>query len=212
MEQPEASTSIATGINDQDPQHHEALGLSAISSETGDELESTAIPHQLLHIPLSINDGEDSYLSSPALTNSAEEEHLPRQVIAEEVGSIRLLAQLVRPLKLGTYNDLPACLLQFKLSFQRDPTRTSARIRSVHVKIVFEDAVVGNSSSRKKRLTKAKNHTEPQHPMIVAWHPKTFEGKISTARIRNQVGGGFEAGYMGVGASIRVGQIEEHVS
>ena len=164
-----------------------------------------------LAISLAIDDDEDTYLSSPPQTNTAEEELLPREVIASAVGSTNLQAELERPVKLGTFNALPAYLLRTRLTFQRTSTDSLYRIQAASVTIVFEDAP-GAGSEAKNGMLPESNFSGAQHPAIAAWYPNLFEGEVSAALVSNHVEGSVEAGYMGLGAGVKVGQSKHAVS
>lgn len=119
-------------------------------------------------IDFELDDSSDDLLSSPVTySDSEEEQSLPRELIAAEVRSTRVIAKLERPLRLGTSNNLPAFLLCFQFSFQRVSQGFFDRIRAVQIEIVFEDA------PQDALIAKGRN------PSIVRFHPDLYEGPVS---------------------------------
>ena len=175
------------------------------------QAKDQAAPIWPFTIPLSVDEGEDAYLSTSVQTNTAEEELFPREVIASAVGSTNLQVELKRPIRVGTFNDLPACLLCVHLSFQKVGTGSFHRIQAAHVTIVFEDAASVSSVGARKGAKKATAASKAVHPAIAAWYPQLFEGEISTEFVSNHVEGTLKMNYMGVGADVKVGQNKHSV-
>ncbi|KAJ4288969.1 hypothetical protein N0V90_011311 [Kalmusia sp. IMI 367209] len=144
-------------------------------------------------VPLYVSGDEAAYLDR-SQTNNEQELSIPREVIAEVVGGSRLVAELERPLKIGTYNELPAYLLRTRFSFQRASSNWLYRMQAAEITIVVEDAPAADSAAKAAK----------QHPAIAAWHPKLFEGEVSHAVVTESVGASLEAGYMGAGGSVGV--------
>lgn len=152
-------------------------------------------------VPLDISAEEATYLDS-AQTNDDQELMIPREVIAEVVGASRLVAELERPLKIGTYNDLPAYLLRTRFSFQRTSSSWLYRISRAEITVVVEDAPQSVGTIQ----------TTKQHPAIAAWYPKLFEGEISHAVVTESVNASLDAGYMVAGASVGMERSRSFVS
>jgi hypothetical protein len=176
------------------------------TSEQTSELSSQPAPTLPVNIPLSIDTDATSYLSTTPQTNTPEEEFYPRSVIASAIGSTNLQAELLRPIKLGTFNSLPAFLLRTKFSFQRATTSAFYRIKAADVTIVFEDAGV-NGDVKPASLKRG------THPAVAAWFPDPlFEGEVTTASVTNNVEGTLNATYLGAGANLKIGQSKTSVS
>ncbi|KAK7177631.1 hypothetical protein DPSP01_002398 [Paraphaeosphaeria sporulosa] len=145
-------------------------------------------------VPLEISSDSATYLDR-SQANDDQELYIPREVIAEVVGGSRLVAELKRPIKIGTFNELPSYLLQTHFSFQKASTNWLYRIQTAEITIVFEDA-----PAQEPAVKVPKN--KQQHPAIAAWYPELFEGEVSHALITESVNAGLEAGYLGAGASV----------
>ena len=115
-------------------------------------------------IPLEI--GSTREFLDHAQDNSAQEELIPREVIAE-VRNLRFQAELERPIEIGTYKDLRAFLLRTRFSFQRTTPNWNSRIVAADITLVFEDASVGGKESTNKSIV--------QHPAVAAFYPTYFE-------------------------------------
>ena len=96
-------------------------------------------------IPISLDTSGESFLGN-AQVPVPEDSSIPREIIAEEIRSTRFQAELVRPLRLGFHNGLPAYLLCFAFSFQR--ISSGARIREATITIRFDDAPTDTSADR----------------------------------------------------------------
>lgn len=160
-------------------------------------------------ISLEISEDEETYLSgkqTESLNNDEEDQSIPRDVIAEVVKGSRIVAELSRPIRLGTYNELPAYLLQTHFSFQRVSSNSwLSRIRAAEITIEFEDAGTESAGT-------GNNTTSQLHPAVAAWHPKLFEGEISRALVTESASVSLNAGYMGAGAEVGVEQSKTYVS
>ncbi|KAL1599820.1 hypothetical protein SLS60_007625 [Paraconiothyrium brasiliense] len=145
-------------------------------------------------VPLQISSDSATYLDSRQAIDD-QELSIPREEIAEVVSGSRLVAELKRPIKIGTFNELPAYLLRTHFSFQRASSNWLYRIRAAEITIVFEDAPMNEPTVKVSR-------NKQQHPAIAAFHPALFEGEISHALVTESVNAGLEAGQFGVGASV----------
>ncbi|KAF1957693.1 hypothetical protein CC80DRAFT_592202 [Byssothecium circinans] len=143
-------------------------------------------------IPLEISGDGATYLDRSQTNNNTEELSIPRPVIAEVIGGSRLVAELERPLKIGTYNELPAYLLQTHFSFQRANSTWLYRIQAAEITIVVEDAPASDATAK----------TAKQHPAVAAWYPKLFDGEASHAVVTESMSTALDAGYMGAGAKV----------
>jgi len=153
-------------------------------------------------IPLEI--GSTREFLDHAQDNSAQEELIPREVIAESVRNLRFQAELERPIEIGTYNDLRAFLLRTRFSFQRTTPNWNSRIIAADITLVFEDAPAGGKESTNKNTV--------QHPAVAAFYPTQFEGEVSEALIGQSSDASIEPGFMGIGFSVGVGQSKQYVS
>jgi len=172
------------------------------ANTTSDTIANTTLAWS---IPLEISTDEATYLDKSQV-NSPEELSIPREVISEVVGSSRLVAELERPIKIGTFNELPAFLLRTRFAFQRASSNWLYRIQAAEITIVFEDAQM-NMASLETKKKKAL-----QHPAIAAFYPEQFEGEISQALVTEGGSVSLDAGYMGVGASVGVETSRTYVS
>lgn len=155
-------------------------------------------------VPLEISSDSATYLDR-SQANDDQELSIPREVIAEVVGGSRLVAELKRPIKIGTYNELPAYLLQTHFSFQKASSNWFYRIQTAEITIVFEDAPTNEPTVKISR-------NKQQHPAIAAWYPELFEGEVSHAMVTESVNAGLEAGYMGAGVSVGAEKSRTYVS
>lgn len=122
-------------------------------------------------IALDLDDAIDYVLSSPTTNNEEDQElFIPRERIASAIRSTRVIADLERPIRRGSFNDQTAYLLSFHFSFQRVLDNSFKRIRGAVIEITFEDASPpppdGTAGSRK-------------NPSIVKFHPVLYTGPIS---------------------------------
>ena len=122
-------------------------------------------------ITLDLDDATDYVLSSPATNNEEDQElSIPRERIASAVRSTRVIADLERPIRMGSFNDQTAYLLSFHFSFQRVLDDSFKRIRGAVIEITFEDAIPpppdGTAGRRK-------------NPSIVKFHPVLYTGPVS---------------------------------
>ncbi|KAJ4354320.1 uncharacterized protein N0V89_006055 [Didymosphaeria variabile] len=145
-------------------------------------------------VPLQISSDSATYLDRHQ-TIDDQELSIPREDIAEVVGGSRLVAELKRPIQIGTFNELPAYLLRTHFSFQRASSNWLYRIRAAEITIVFEDAPT------KEPIVKLSRNKQ-QHPAIAAFHPTLFEGEVSHALVTESVNAGLEATQFGVGATL----------
>ncbi|KAL9125549.1 MAG: hypothetical protein Q9217_005260 [Psora testacea] len=116
-------------------------------------------------IMFDFDDTVDPVLSSSTRNNDEDEQHIPRELIAAEVRSSQLIAELERPIRVGTFNDLTAFLLCFRFSFQRILEGYFKRIRAAEIEITFVDAPTDGTVGR--------------NPSIVRFHPVLYEGPVS---------------------------------
>ncbi len=86
----------------------------ATSGETADDY-----PELSSIITFDIDTSAESLLKSTPITNTAEEESVPREIIAEEIRSTCVQAELLRPIYIGTCYGQNAYFLCFNFSFQR---------------------------------------------------------------------------------------------
>lgn len=86
----------------------------ATSGETADDY-----PELSSIITFDIDTSAESLLKSTPITNTAEEESVPREIIAEEIRSTCMQAELLRPIYIGTCYGQNAYFLCFNFSFQR---------------------------------------------------------------------------------------------
>lgn len=95
---------------------------------------------------------------------------IPRERIASAIGSTRVIADLERPIRMGSFKDQTAYLLSFHFSFQRVLDASFKRIRGAVIEIIFEDAspppLDGTAGKRK-------------NPSVVKFHPVLYTGPIS---------------------------------
>lgn len=121
-------------------------------------------------IDLSADTSTNSFLSSRT-TNTAEEESIPREIIAEEVRSTRFQAELERPIRIGTFNGQLVFLLCFKFSFQRLSHGFLKRIQMATIGVTFDDA--------------PSDLTAPSipNPSVVRHHPIEYQGAVSTGTV-----------------------------
>ncbi|KAF2469214.1 uncharacterized protein BDR25DRAFT_51859 [Lindgomyces ingoldianus] len=141
---------------------------------------------------------DEEYLDS-SQTNTEEELSIPREVIADVVGRSRLVAELERPIKIGTYKGLPAYLLRTHFAFQRASTNWLYRVQQAEITIEFEDAPY---ESGKKA----------QHPAVAAFHPELFKGEITPALVTESASASINAGYISAGAEVGVEKSRTFVS
>lgn len=149
MVEPSASSSAYSSPNPDLPNH-----LAAPSSYTTE-------------IPFSIDTSADDLLSTPR--NTEEELSIPRETIADVVGRTRLHAELLRPIRLGAYNDLPAMLLCLHLSFQRLSDGWLTRVRAATIEVEFLDA--------------PRDESMAANPSIGAFYPVQYEGPTSYGQV-----------------------------
>ncbi|MCJ1282852.1 hypothetical protein MMC26_002178 [Xylographa opegraphella] len=123
-----------------------------------------------LDVDSSADASTDSFLSSRT-TNTAEEESIPREIIAEEVRSTRFQAELERPILIGTFNDQLAFLLCFKFSFQRLSHGFLKRIQMATMEITFDDAPSDRTVPSKP------------NPCVVRHYPIEHQGAVSTGTV-----------------------------
>lgn len=151
-----------------------ARGEEAMSSN--DPIGETSVDHVdedgglFRTISFELDDSADELLSSP-IENTEEEQSIPRELIAVEVRSTKVIASLERPICLGTFNSLPAFRLGFHLSFQRVLQGSFGRIRAVEIEITFEDA------------PKDATVSTGTNPTIVRFHPELYNGPVSKGGI-----------------------------
>ncbi|KAF1991486.1 hypothetical protein K402DRAFT_388884 [Aulographum hederae CBS 113979] len=178
-----------------------------------------------LSIPLAIDTSSSSFLF-PQL-NSPSELSIPRSTIAEELAQTRLLAELLRPIKLGTFNTLPAYLLQLRLTFQRRGTGSwMSRIGAAEVGVRFEDAtreVVGESDGAEKKAGRGKRWGRERergkgreeggkHPAVATFWPEKYEGPVTERMVETSRLVGVTAGYAPfAGVEAGVGKIKSGV-
>jgi hypothetical protein len=185
-----------------------STGAIQLDAATGNkDLLSDATAHDASFswsVPLQVSEDSATYLDS-SHTADDQELSIPREVIAEVVGGSRLVAELKRPIRIGTFNELPAYLLQTHFSFQKASSNWFYRIQTAEITIVFEDAPTNESTVKVSR-------NNQQHPAIAAWYPTLFEGEVSHALITESVNAGLEVGYMGAGASLGTEKSRTYVS
>ena len=97
-------------------------------------------------IAFDIDSSAESLLKSDPIKNTPEEESIPREIIAKEVRSTCVQAELLRPVHIGTFNKLSAYLLCFNFSFQRHSDGWFTRIQAADIDISFVDAPLNSSS------------------------------------------------------------------
>jgi hypothetical protein len=144
-----------------------------ISTHENDSTESSAAEFTW-SVPFSIDTSAGSFLNH-AHGPVPEDSSIPRDIIAEEVRSTRFLAELLRPLRLGLHNDLPAYLLCFSFSFQR--LSSGARIRQATITIRFDDAPADTCVDEEGRAERV------LPPAILDFYPKDYAGPVSTATL-----------------------------
>ena len=135
-------------------------------------VEATDPSNLVRDIALSLDTSADALLDPGRISNTEEELSIPREIIADVVRSWRFHAELLRPIRLGTYgihNDQPAELLCFHFSFQRTSDRWLTRVRAATIEIEFLDAPWDGS--------KAAN------PSIARFHPEEYEGPSSHGQV-----------------------------
>ncbi|KAF2653631.1 hypothetical protein K491DRAFT_680400 [Lophiostoma macrostomum CBS 122681] len=185
------------------------------------DLTSTT-PNLTWTLDFSIPNESATYLDrpSPSTSNTAAELSIPREVIAEVVSGSRLVAELQRPIKLGTYNGLPAYLLRTHFAFQRASTSWLYRVQAAEITVEVEDAregdeekggIEGEEMVKGKGVEKEtgkekekKKQDVGKHPAVAAWHPKVFEGEVTTAMVTESASVGVNAGYAGAGVEVGV--------
>lgn len=140
---------------------------SSTSTDTTTHDLSWSIPFD---IDSSADASTDSFLSSRT-TNTAEEESIPREIIAEQVRSTRLQAELERPIRIGTFNGQLAFLLCFKFSFQRLSHGFLKRIQMATIGITFDDAPSDLTAPSKP------------NPSVIRHHPIEHQGAVSTGTV-----------------------------
>jgi hypothetical protein len=154
-------------------------------------------------IPVTIDWDQDRYLHhSKDQDNRPEEELIPRQLIAEAVGSSRLQAELGRPILVGLLHTLPAFLLRTRFTFQRLSTSMLYRIQMAEVKLVFNDAsVVGKEMEQQK------------HPSIGRFYPLSHEGKAFSSReVSTQMGISLSPSSQGLSGGLNMSRCKTYVS
>lgn len=147
-------------------------------------------------IGFEIDEDKESYLDSSIGQNGNEEElSIPREVIADVVGRSRLVAELERPIKIGTYNELPAYLLRVRFAFRQPSSSWLHRIQEAEIDIEFEDAPVERVSKKGKE----------EHPAVAAFRPDgKWEGDVTPALVTEAASFSINAGYMCAGAEVGV--------
>ena len=141
-------------------------------SDLSGAAEATDPSNLVRDISFSLDTAAVGLLGHDHISNTEEELSIPREIIADVVGSWRFHAELLRPIRLGTYgihNDQPAELLCFHFSFQRTSDRWPTRVRAATIKIDFLDAPWDGS--------KAAN------PSIARFHPDEYEGPSSHGQV-----------------------------
>ncbi len=118
-------------------------------------------------IGFDIDISAEAFLKSTPITNTADEESIPREIIAEEIRSTRVQAELFRPIHIGTFNLQPAYLLCFRFAFQRHSDGWFTRIQATDIDISFFDAPVDPSGPA------------GLNPSIVKFNPQTYTGPVS---------------------------------
>lgn len=141
---------------------------------TSDETASD-YPELSCTITFDIDTSAESLLKSTPIKNTAEEESIPREIIAEEVRSTRVQAELLRPVYIGTFNHLPAFLLCFHFAFQRHSDGWFTRIQAADIKFSFLDVPVDPGSPA------------GLNPSIVKFHPKHYTGPVSNGTLIRHV-------------------------
>ena len=136
---------------------------------------ATEYPQLSCTFYLDINTSAESLLKSTPITNTPEEEHIPREIIAEEIRSTRVQAELLRPVHIGTFNKLPAYFLCFNFSFQRHSDDWFTRIQAADIYISFVDAPLDSSSPGSL------------NPSIVDYHPREYIGPVSKGTVNRHV-------------------------
>lgn len=126
-------------------------------------------------ITFELDSSAESLLSHTPIKNTTEEESIPRDIIAEEIRSTRVQAELLRPIYIGTFNQQPAYLLCFRFAFQRHSDGWFTRIQAADIKITFSDAPVDPGT------------LAGLNPSIVRFHPEHYTGPVSTGTIDRHV-------------------------
>ena len=141
-------------------------------SDQSQAAEAIDPPNLTRIISLSVDTSADGLLRSDRIGNSEEELSIPRETIADVVHSTRFHAELLRPIRLGTYGvhiDQPAELLCFHFSFQRTSERWLTRVRAATIEIDFLDAPLDGSNAA--------------NPSVAKFHPVEYEGPTSNGQI-----------------------------
>ena len=132
-------------------------------------------PELSCNIAFDVDTSAESLLESNPIRNTAEEESIPRDIIAEEVRSTRLQAELLRPVYIGTFNKQPAYLLCFRFAFQRHSDGWLTRIQATDIDIAFSDAPIGSAVQT------------GLNPSIVKFYPQLYESPISKGTVNYRV-------------------------
>ena len=139
-------------------------------------------------IALELDEVIDPVLSSPTRNDEAEELSIPRERIAQAVRSTRLIADLERPIRIGTFNNQTAYLLTFHFSFQRLQEDNFKRIRGAVIEIIFEDASLDGINRR--------------NPSVVKFHPDLYKGPISHGTSKSTIEGNLQVASISGGPNI----------
>ena len=155
-------------------------------------------------IALTVNDTH-SQLAAP-LTNTPEQQSIPRDIISSSISTTRLQSELQRPLLAGTYSDVPAYLLklQFQFLVPKGSQSWLKRIQTASISVVLEDAPAGEVVQKSRNRRTARLDAGAKHPNIIKTFPgaEGWEGPVSTRVTSNEVGVGLQAGWAGLGAEI----------
>lgn len=140
-----------------------------------DDQAANDYPELSCTITFDIDTAAESLLNSTPVPSTVEEESIPREIIAEEIRSTRVQAELLRPIHLGTINQQPALLLCFRFGFQRHSDGWFTRIQAADIKISFLD------------VPKDPGSPAGLNPSIVKFHPKHYTGAVSTGTMNRHV-------------------------
>lgn len=127
--------------------------------------------------------------------NTQEELSIPRETIADVIGSSRLHAELVRPIRLGTYNKQPAVLLCFHFSFQRLSESWFTRVRAATITIEFLDAPWDASKGT--------------NPSVADFYPVDYNGSTSYGQVVKSTNATLKVAPLSGGPSLGTGYSHE---
>lgn len=147
-------------------------------------------------IALELDEAVDPVLSSPPMNNE-EDLSIPREHIAAAVRSTRLIAELKRPIVIGTFNDQAAYLLTFRFSFQRLLENSFSRIRGAVIEIAFKDASLDGVIRK--------------NPSVVKFHPELYQGPISQSSLTSTIEPNVQAFSIPGGPSLGLNYSRERV-